>query len=107
MALEIERECSKREIFEWYVNTIYFGSGYYGIRDAARGYFGKEPEELSDGEAVLLAGLPNAPPVYGSNICSSLTGQRTQQVADQMAACADIGDFVTEKREKTEYDGTR
>ena len=119
MALEIERECSKREIFEWYVNTIYFGSGYYGIRDAARGYFGKEPEELSDGEAVLLAGLPNAPSVYGSNICSSLTGQRTRQVADQMAACgmlsrqeaeklcADIGDFVTEKREKTEYDGTR
>lgn len=47
-----------------YVNSIYFGSGYYGIYDAAMGYFGKTPAQLDDYEAVMLAGLPNAPSNY-------------------------------------------
>ena len=54
-ALELEREYSKEDIFELYVNTIYFGSGYYGIYDAAQGYFDKEPYELTEYEAVMLA----------------------------------------------------
>jgi len=41
-----------------------FGSGYYGIYDAAHGYFGKEPSALSLPEAAMLAGLPNAPSLY-------------------------------------------
>ena len=41
-----------------YVNTIYFGSGYYGIHDAAQGYFGCEPSQLADWQAVMLAGCP-------------------------------------------------
>lgn len=57
-AWELEKECSKEEIFELYVNTIYFGSGYYGIYDAAEGYFHKTPQALSGYEAVMLAGLP-------------------------------------------------
>lgn len=60
-ALDIEKHCSKQQIFEMYVNTIYFGSGCYGIAEAAEGYFGKTPAELTSAECVLLAGLPNAP----------------------------------------------
>lgn len=68
-AWDLEREYGKEEIFELYVNTIYFGSGYYGIREAAQGYFSKAPSELSDYEAIMLAGLPNAPSAYSPGWC--------------------------------------
>lgn len=60
----IEKCYSKEEIFEMYVNSIYFGSDHYGIYAAATGYFGREPGELRECEAVMLAGLPNAPSIY-------------------------------------------
>ena len=56
MAFALERDYSKNEILELYVNTIYFGNGYYCIKDASEGYFGKEPEDLTDYESTLLAG---------------------------------------------------
>lgn len=43
-----ERAYTKNEILELYVNTIYFGNGYYCIKDASEGYFGKEPEDLTE-----------------------------------------------------------
>ena len=60
-AFEIESLYTKEEIFEIYVNTIYFGSGYYGIYDAAMGYFGKEPKEIPDSLRYNIepAVLPN------------------------------------------------
>ena len=61
VAFDLEAAYTKEEIFEMYVNTIYFGSGYYGICAAAEGYYGCEPSELTDYQAVMLAGLPNAP----------------------------------------------
>lgn len=64
MAFALERDYSKNEILELYVNTIYFGNGYYCIKDASEGYFGKEPEDLTDYESTLLAGVPNAPSKY-------------------------------------------
>ena len=79
-AVEIEAVLTKEEIFELYVNTIYFGSGYYGIYDAAMGYYGKEPSALSDTEAVMLAGLPNAPSAYSPDVSPELAGQRMRQV---------------------------
>ena len=60
-AFDLEKAYSKQQIFEMYANTIYFGNGCYGITQAAEGYFGKEPAQLTDAEAVFLAGLPNAP----------------------------------------------
>lgn len=83
-AVAIENVCSKQEILECYVNTIYFGSGYYGIYDAAMGYYGKEPSELTDAEAVMLAGLPNAPSVYSPDVNPELAGQRMRQVIRRM-----------------------
>ena len=86
-AWDIEKQYSKEDIFELYVNTIYFGSGYYGIYDAAEGYFGKEPSELSEYEAVMLAGLPNAPSAYSPDTSPELAKQRMRQVLDRMVEC--------------------
>jgi penicillin-binding protein 1A len=55
LARRIEKEYTKEQILELYVNRIYFGSGYHGIETASRGYFGKHASELSLGEAAALA----------------------------------------------------
>lgn len=83
-ALEIESQYTKEEIFELYANTVYFGNGCYGIRQAAVGYFGKEPSELSDYECAVLAGLPNAPAVYSLDKNKELALQRVEQVLRSM-----------------------
>ena len=83
-AFSLESELTKPEIFELYVNTIYFGSGYYGIGEAAKGYFGKAPSELTDYECALLAGLPNAPSVYALDEAPELAHQRTEIVLQAM-----------------------
>lgn len=84
-ALEIESKYTKEEIFELYANTVYFGSGYYGIYQASMGYFGKEPMELTDDEAAMLAGIPNAPSVYSPDVDHELAQQRKKQVLESMA----------------------
>ena len=61
LALQIELTLSKDEILEIYLNQIYFGSGAYGIAEAAMTYFGKPVGSLTIGEAALIAGLPPAP----------------------------------------------
>ena len=83
-ALEFEKNYSKQDIFEYYANTIYFGSGYYGIYDAAMGYYGKAPWELSDYECIMLAGIPNAPSVYSPKENPDLAKERMNQVIDEM-----------------------
>jgi len=55
MAIEIEKKCSKEEIFEMYVNTSYFGDGYYCVADASEGYFEKKPSDMNLYESTLLA----------------------------------------------------
>lgn len=84
MALNIEREYEKDEILEFYLNSIYFGSGYYNVYDAAQGYFGKKPVEMNDYESTLLAGVPNAPSVYSPDVNPELAEQRRQQVVNCM-----------------------
>lgn len=61
LSIEIERIYSKDEILEMYLNSIYFGSGAYGIEDAAQTYFGKDVAQLDVGEAAILAALPKSP----------------------------------------------
>ena len=84
VAFELERDYSKDEILELYLNTIYFGSGYYCVYDAAEGYFGKEPSQMTDYESTLLAGIPNAPSVYDLNENPDLAAQRQRQVVERM-----------------------
>ena len=64
LAMEYERKYSKDQILEMYFNQINFGNGTWGIAQAARFYFDKNPEELSDAECSLLAGVPKAPARY-------------------------------------------
>lgn len=84
MAIHIERNYDKDKILELYVNTIYFGNGYYCVRDASVGYFGKPPSEMTDYESTLLAGIPNAPSIYALTENPELAGERQQQVIDRM-----------------------
>ncbi|WP_160920086.1 transglycosylase domain-containing protein [Pseudalkalibacillus hwajinpoensis] len=64
LAMELEKQYSKEEILEMYLNKIYFGQGAYGVATAAETYFNKSLEELTTAEAALLAGLPQRPSGY-------------------------------------------
>jgi penicillin-binding protein 1A len=64
LALQIERELSKDEILELYVNKIYLGHRAYGIEAAAQVYYGKSINELSLAQLAMIAGLPKAPSRY-------------------------------------------
>lgn len=61
LAMRIERHYSKKEILEFYVNRVFFGSGYYGIRSASLGYFGKEPKDLTAIESAAIVGTIKFP----------------------------------------------
>ena len=82
VAFELEKNYSKDEILELYLNLIYFGNGYYGINDASEGFFDKSPKDLSFYEATYLAGLPNAPSIYSEN--DELAEERRLQVVNAM-----------------------
>ena len=85
MAIEIEKNYpNKDDILELYLNTSYFGDGYYTVKEASIGYFGKEPAEMTDYESIMLAGIPNAPSVYAPTKNLELAKQRQKQVADAM-----------------------
>lgn len=96
MAFEIEKKYSKNEILELYINTIYFGNGYYNIKDACKGYFGKSLNEMTDGECIMLAGIPNAPSVYNPKENPKLAKERQKQVADKMVEYG----YITEEEEE-------
>jgi 1A family penicillin-binding protein len=64
LAMEYERKYSKKKILEMYFNEVFFGNGAWGIVQAARLYFDKNPEELNEAECALLAGVPKAPSRY-------------------------------------------
>ena len=81
---DMEKKYSKEEIFELYVNTANFGSGYEGIHAASTGYFGKLPAEVTDYEAAMLAGVPNAPSVYSPDISQELAARRVELVLQSM-----------------------
>lgn len=84
MAFEIEKNCSKDEILELYVNTSYFGDGYYCVKDAANGYFDKEPIDMTEYESSMLAGIPNAPSVYAPTKNMDLAIKRQKHVLNKM-----------------------
>jgi penicillin-binding protein 1A len=64
LAMRLETLLSKEEIIERYLNQVYFGHGYYGIKTASLGYFGKELSQLNLKEIAMLVGLPKAPSYY-------------------------------------------
>ena len=110
MGIQLEKKYSKNEIFELYANNIYFGDGYYNIRDAAKGYFGKEPSEMNLYECTLLAGIPNAPSVYSPNVNPELSKKRHAKVIRSMvkygyltqeqADSIDLNEYYTNNSDK-------
>lgn len=84
MAFHIEANYSKEEIFELYVNSIYFGSGCYDVASASQTYFGVEPSAMDADQCTLLAGIPNAPSVYDPTVNPDLSQQRQRQVVELM-----------------------
>lgn len=84
MTYKIEDNLEKDEILELYLNTSYFGDGYETVKEASKGYFEKEPIKLTDYEAVMLAGIPNAPSVYAPTVNMDLSKQRANQVIEAM-----------------------
>ena len=93
MAFEIERNCDKNTILEMYVNTSYFGSGYDGIKEAANGYYDKEPIDMNKYECSMMAGVPNAPSVYAPTKNPDLASQRQRQVLERMVRY----EYITEE----------
>lgn len=83
-ALDLEKNYSKEEIIELYVNTIYFGDGYYGIKEACKGYLKKEPSEMTLYDCTMMAGIPNAPSVYAPTVNPDLTKSRQKKVISDM-----------------------
>ena len=81
---ELEDNYAKNVILELYMNTVYYGDGYYCIRDAARGYFGCLPAEMTDYQCTMLAGVPNAPSVYAPTKNLELAEKRQEHVIRRM-----------------------
>jgi len=84
LARKIEKRYSKAQILEFYINRIYWGSGFYGAEEASQGYFGKSASDLSLGEAALLAGITAAPSVYSPHAKLDLCLRRREVVLDAM-----------------------
>lgn len=77
MAVEFEQKYTKKQILEMYFNEIYYGNGAWGIAQASRLYFDKNPEALTDAEAALLAGIPKNPGRYNPRgEPANVTGRR-------------------------------
>lgn len=99
LARRLEKELSKEEILELYLNKIYFGHGAYGVQMAAKTYFGKDIWAVNQAEAALLAGLPKAPMVYSPYSDIDLTKRRQWHVLKRMV---DEG-FLTEGQAEQIY----
>lgn len=95
LAMELETRYTKKQILESYLNTIFLGGSYYGVRVAAYGYFGKSLDQLTLRECAMLAGLTRSPNYYNprSNFYTrntegsstpDITNNRTDYVLRQM-----------------------
>lgn len=84
VSFDLEKNYSKDDILEFYINTIYFGEGYYGIKEASNGYYKKEPKDMNLDESTMLAGVPNAPSVYAPTINPDLAKNRQAKVLRSM-----------------------
>ncbi|WP_438983145.1 transglycosylase domain-containing protein [Vulcanococcus sp.] len=93
LAGKLERQLSKQQILEQYLNYVYLGSSAYGVSDAAWIYFSKRPAELTLPEAALIAGLPPAPSVYSPLVNPDLALQRRATVLRRMRESGFIDDL--------------
>ena len=93
---DLEKNLNKDTILELYLNTSYFGDGYYCVAEASRGYYKKEPKDMNRNEASMLAGIPNAPSAYCPTKHLDLAKKRQNQVLDKMVRY----EFITAKEKE-------
>lgn len=86
IAMELEGKYTKSQILEFYLNTIFFANGYYGIEAAAKGYFSKSSQELTLGQICFLCAIPNNPTLYDPEKNYDNTVARKNRILDQMLA---------------------
>jgi penicillin-binding protein 1A len=86
LAFQLERRYTKNEILELYLNQVYFGSGAYGVKSAAKMFFNKSVRDLSLAECALIAGMPKSPSRFSPLINEDLALKRRNIVLKQMRA---------------------
>lgn len=102
LALQLEREYTKQEILEFYLNQIYFGQGAYGVQAAARTYFGKDVSELNLNECAMLAGIPKSPNYYSPFNNLAAAQARKAIVLEQMSKYHYINESTARELKKAE-----
>mgnify|MGYP000939738354 CR=1 FL=1 len=102
LALQLERQYTKQEILELYMNQIYFGQGAYGVQAAARTYFGKDVKDLTLNECAMLAGIPKSPNYYSPLSNMEAATQRKAVVLDQMVKYGYISENEANTAKKEE-----
>ena len=102
IAHRIEKTISKNEILELYLNSVYLGSGTYGVLSASKTYFDKELDELTLAETALIAGLPQAPSVYSPFQNPDAAINRRNQVLKRMykTGCITKEQYKENKKEE-------
>ena len=101
VALRIEREFTKQQILELYVNRIYFGTGCYGVETASQAYFGKNASKLNLSEAALLAGLIRSPNRFSPLKNPEGSAIQRDAVLDRMVGLKKITRAQAEQAKKT------
>src|SRR4030095_15126849 len=101
VALRIERDFTKQQILELYVNRIYFGNGCYGIETASQAYFGKNASKLNLSEAALLAGLIRSPNRFSPLKNPEGAAIQRDAVLDRMVALKKLSPSDAEQAKRT------
>ncbi|URZ86697.1 PBP1A family penicillin-binding protein [Floricoccus penangensis] len=96
LSVQLERKASKEEILTFYINKVYMANGYYGMRTAAKAYYGKELKDLSLSQLALLAGMPQSPNGYNPYTNPEAAKTRRNTVLSSM--------LQYEKISKDDYD---
>ena len=105
LAMQLETRYTKEQILESYLNTIFLGGSYYGVKVAANGYFGKELGELTLRECAMLAGLTRSPNYYNPrknfysrNTEDSQTAKITNDRTDYVLRMMYENQFITQEQ---------
>ncbi|MCM1497949.1 MAG: penicillin-binding protein [Clostridium sp.] len=93
IAWELEKKYTKQQILEYYLNTIFFANGYYGIGAAAKGYFDKDLDELSVSEVAFLCAIPNSPIYYDPRVNYDHTIERRNKILNDMNELGYLNDL--------------
>jgi membrane peptidoglycan carboxypeptidase len=103
MTVRLEAHYSKEEILTGYVNTVYFGHGVYGIKNAAMYYFNKDPKDLDLNESSMLAGVINAPAYYSPFVSIQKAKARQEVVLNRLVEEKYISEELKEKTLQTAF----